>query len=250
MRASVPIVANSGGAAARGRDFVALRDEADAERLLVLEAGFRHLDVALLEDLERQQAAAETAPCAAETAAARYGCRSGAPCAKRPHQADCVPDASRCGAIVAPARLERVRHAQLVEHARDDEVDEVGDRLRMHVEARAPAAGSRRRPARASACCRDGSPTAAFRAARGPAGGAPSASRRPRARSGCRRGRAAIAPSVPIVHGQMAIASAGFEPEATGAIQSSRANTVELALARAEALARTCAPPRAAARAA
>jgi hypothetical protein len=37
---------------------------------------------------------------------------------------------------------------------------------------------------------------------------------------------AAIAPIVPIVQGQIAIASAGFEPEAIGAIQSSRPNTV------------------------
>jgi len=36
----------------------------------------------------------------------------------------------------------------------------------------------------------------------------------------------AIAPSVPTVHGQIAIASAGFEPDAIGAIQSAWPNTV------------------------
>jgi hypothetical protein len=116
-----------------------------------------------------------------------------------------------------------VRNRELIEHTRHDEVDEssiaAGDRR-----SPATAAGSPRRRARASACSRGGSRTAASRA--GPARAAPLLQHDVGGALDQVVGEAAaIAPSAPIVHGQIAIASAGFEPEAIGAIQSSRPNT-------------------------
>ena len=93
-----------------------------------------------------------------------------------------------------PARRQRLVDADLVENPGDDEVDEVVDRLRAVVEARAPRTGSPRRPRAASRARGGGSATAASRAARARACAAPSARpRRPggsgspsRPRPGCR----------------------------------------------------------------
>ena len=76
IRASVPTLAISGAAPAGDCDLVALRDQAHAERPVVLEARLRHVDVTLLEHLERQQAAREQIPSSAETAASECGCRA------------------------------------------------------------------------------------------------------------------------------------------------------------------------------
>ena len=97
--------------------------------------------------------------------------------ARRPAAA-CRSRASR----LAPARHERVVDADLVEARRDDEVDEILDRLGAVVEAGRREAGSPR-PLRAGSASRaGGSTTAASRAERARACGAPSA--RPRRRDG------------------------------------------------------------------
>ena len=150
------------------------------------------------------------------------------------------------GARSSPQRGdELMRHLQLVEDARDDEIDQVGDGLRVRVEARRRRQDHRAGVRELQHVVEMNRPTAASRAARAPAGGAPSASRRRRARSGCRRGRGRSRPACPCVHGHTAIASAGFEPDATGAIQSSRANTESWPSARGIAFAENSAPPRA-----
>ena len=100
----------------------------------------------------------------------------------------------------------------MIEHARDDEIDDVVDRLRMRVEAGRGRQDHRAGARELAACSRGGSPTAASRAAPARAAGAPSASRRRRARSGCRRGRPRSRRACPCCTGRSAIASRGIRP--------------------------------------
>ena len=113
-----------------------------------------------------------------------------------------------------------MRDAELIQDARDDEVDQVGDRLRPVVEPR--HGGTIAAPARASF-----SMFSRWIAESGVSRGTSTSGRRSFSITSAARSirlsarPPAIAPSVPIVHGQIAIASAALEPEATGAIQSS-----------------------------
>jgi len=107
-----------------------------------------------------------------------------------------------------------VRNTELIEDARDDEIDEVADRLGAAVESgrrrQDDGAGARELEKVFEVDCgrRSLSITSAARSIK--------LSARP----------AASAPAVPMLQGQIAIASAGFEPEAMGESQSSRPNTV------------------------